>query len=72
MLNQLATPYEPQRIEPLLEVNDVARILKRHRASVYALVNAGELTPIRVGKRLRFEPSNVRAYLERHREGQGP
>jgi hypothetical protein len=30
----------------------------------------GELVAIRVGERARFEPADVRAYLERHREAE--
>jgi excisionase family DNA binding protein len=54
---------------PLLSINEVAAILGVSRASVYTLINAGELVPIRVGERARFDPIDVRAYLERHREG---
>jgi excisionase family DNA binding protein len=55
-------------LETLLTINDVARVLGVSRATVYELTRVGELVPIRVGQRARFEPADVRAYLERHRE----
>jgi len=63
--------YESGRLERLLTIGDVARLLGVSRGSVYTLIRAGELVPIRVGERARFEPSAVREYLERHREA-GP
>ena len=67
-MSQHAGAYKERRLEPLLDVDDVSLLLKRHRSSVYALVNTGELTPIRVGKRMRFDPADIRAYLHRNRE----
>jgi excisionase family DNA binding protein len=61
-------PYEPDRLERLLTIADVARVLGISRGSVYALIRVGELVPFRVGERARFDPAAVRAYLERHRE----
>jgi excisionase family DNA binding protein len=56
-------------IEPLLTVNEVCVVLKRSRSSVYALVRGGELHPIRVGARLRFQADDVRAYLASLQDG---
>ena len=64
--------YERGRLDELLTIADVARVLGISRGSVYTLIRAGELIPFRVGERARFEPADVRAYLERHREGRGP
>jgi excisionase family DNA binding protein len=55
-------------LSPLLSINEVAAVLGVSRASVYALMHSGELVPIRVGERARFDPSDVRDYLERNRE----
>jgi excisionase family DNA binding protein len=46
----------------------VATLLGISRKTLYALIHRGELVPIRVGERARFEPADVRAYLERNRE----
>jgi excisionase family DNA binding protein len=55
-------------LSPLLSINEVARLLSVSRRTVYALIRRGDLAPIRVGERLRFEQADVRAYLERNRE----
>jgi excisionase family DNA binding protein len=72
MSGHLQTPaYDSERLERLLTISDVARILGVSRGSVYALIRSGELVPIRVGERARFQTADVRQYLERHREA-GP
>jgi excisionase family DNA binding protein len=58
------------RPESLLSVNELCAWLGCGRDLVYALVRRGELQPLRVGERLRFEPADVRAYLRRH-DGNG-
>jgi excisionase family DNA binding protein len=69
MSAHVETPaYAPARLEQLLTIADVGRLLGVSRGSVYALIRSGELVPIRVGERARFDPSDVRTYLERHRE----
>lgn len=64
-------PYAGDRLEQLLTIAEVGRLLGVSRWSVYELMRGGELVAIRVGERARFEPADVRAYLERHREA-GP
>ncbi len=59
---------EAEQLERLLTIADVAQVLGVSRGSVYSLIRAGELVPIRVGERARFEPAGVRSYLERHRQ----
>lgn len=54
--------------EPLLTVRELAELLGISTRSVHRLLSAGELTAVRVGQRLRFDPSDVRVYLDRHRE----
>jgi len=69
--HQVAAPTEygeTRTLEPLLTIADVARFLGVSRATVYSLMRSGELVPIRVGERSRFQPIDVRTYLERHRE----
>jgi excisionase family DNA binding protein len=65
-------PYAGDRLERLLTIADIARVLAISRGSVYALVRAGDLVPIRVGERARFDPADVRAYLERNRAERAP
>ena len=71
-IHSLTPPDDSKTLAPLLSINEVAAILGVSRASVYTLIHAGELVPIRVGERARFDPIDVRAYLERHREGEAP
>jgi excisionase family DNA binding protein len=57
--------------EPLLTVDELRVLLRVSRSTLYELVRSGELRPIRVGERLRFEPDAVREYLDREREDGG-
>ena len=59
-------------LSPLLSINEVGELLGISRPTVYALIRRGELVPIRVGKRIRFDQADIRAYLERNREGRSP
>jgi excisionase family DNA binding protein len=45
-----------------------ARMLDCSVRTLYRLVERGELSPIRVGRDLRFELDEIRRYLDRHRE----
>ena len=58
----------PASLEQLLTVAEVADKLRLSLASVYLLVNSGDLPAIRVGHgrgTLRVNPDEVQAYLER-------
>jgi excisionase family DNA binding protein len=57
-----------ERTERLLTVADAADFLAISRRQVYILLERGELPAVRVGTRLRLIPSDLRAYLEDHRE----
>jgi excisionase family DNA binding protein len=48
-----------------LSIQAVADRLAVSRATIYRLVHAGELSPIRVMSSPRFRPEDVEAYLER-------
>ena len=65
------TAYDAHRLEQLLTVNEVGGVLGLTRASVYRLINQGELEAIRVGKVRRFAPADIRDFLERRRERKG-
>ena len=60
-----------EQVEPLLCVNDVAEALRTSRGNVYRLIAAGELSPFRVGQRLRFTATDFRAYLIRAQQVSG-
>ncbi len=55
-----------------MTVTAVCGLLGISKQTVYRLIRAGELRPTRVGDRLRFEPDDVRAFVERHREAVVP
>jgi len=45
-----------------------ARLLDCSVRTVYRLVARGELTPVRLGRDLRFEVAEIERYVERNRE----
>jgi excisionase family DNA binding protein len=53
---------------PLMTVDDAARFLSVSRRQLYYLLEREGLPAVRVGTRLRFSPSELEQYLERHRE----
>src|SRR3954454_3986266 len=50
-------------LEPLLSIDDVARLLRVSESSVYRLVRSGELGRVKVGGRTLVEPGAVRAFI---------
>jgi excisionase family DNA binding protein len=68
-MRHLATEvYAGERLTPVLTINEAARVLAVERSTIYRLLAAGELQTVRVGKRQRFRPEDLDAYLERSRE----
>jgi excisionase family DNA binding protein len=53
--------------ERLLSVRAVADLLGVSRATVYALVERGELPRERISNVLRFDPADVSAFIKRSR-----
>ena len=56
------------RMKPLLDVAAAAKFLGVSRRQVYLLLERDELPSVRVGKRIRFVPEELRANLHRKRE----
>jgi excisionase family DNA binding protein len=55
-------------IQPMVYgVRDAGRILGISRSSIYALLKAGLLTPVRIGRRLLFTERELRAFVEKNR-----
>jgi excisionase family DNA binding protein len=50
-------------VEELLTVEEVAKWLKVHRATVYRLIDAGTLTPVKFGGIVRFRASDLEAMI---------
>lgn len=54
-------------IQPMVYgVRDAGRILGISRSSIYALLKAGLLTPVRIGRRLLFTERDLRAFVEKN------
>ena len=51
-------------IEPLLTSGELCRLLRIDRPRLYALLDAGVLKGIRLGRRWRFAPADVRVFIE--------
>lgn len=63
-----STAAEPSR--PLLvNVNEAARMLAIGRTAVYRLVWNGDLTPIHIGKSVRFSVAQLEAFVADHEVG---
>lgn len=45
-----------------------ARLLDCSVRTVYRLVERGKLTPVRLGRDLRFELAEIERYVDKHRE----
>ena len=65
-MNQL-TPHKPLS-GPLLTVREVAQMLRVHEKTIYAWVAKGRLPCIRLGNRLRFDPTTVSRWLGERRD----
>ena len=59
-------------MEPLLTIDAAASLLAISRRQLYTLLERGELPHVRVGRRRRFLPADLRDFLERHREEPEP
>lgn len=56
----------PAPVEQLLTVNEVAATLRLDPYTVRRWIGRGHLPAVRVGRELRIEPAELRAYVERH------
>ena len=54
--------------EQLWTVREAADFLRLGRNAIYEMAKRGELPSVRIGSRVRFIPSEVRAWLQRQRE----
>jgi excisionase family DNA binding protein len=72
-MSQVATErYTDGRLVPVLSVNEAAHVLGVQRSTLYRLLRNGELDFVRVGKRRKFRPEDIDAYLERSRGTTAP
>lgn len=50
--------------EALWDVRDIAKFLRMSEGAVYAAVERGQIPCLRLGRRLRFRPAAVQAWVE--------
>jgi hypothetical protein len=58
----------PDALEPLLKVEDVARLVGRTHWTVRHDIKAGRLKCVRIGRRIMVEPSEIRRLIEECRQ----
>jgi excisionase family DNA binding protein len=51
-------------VEPLLTADEVCSLLKVKKSWLYDAAESGLLSPIRLGKQLRFRPSAITRFLD--------
>ncbi len=52
------------RQEALWDVRDVAKFLRMTEGAVYAAVERGQIPCLRLGRRLRFRPDAIQAWVD--------
>jgi excisionase family DNA binding protein len=67
-----APPPKPQppSVEPLLKLDQVAELLGVSRRTAERLVASRELASVRLGSRVRIDPRDLRAFIDRQKSGQ--
>lgn len=53
------------RLEPLLDVEQLAKILGLRRSFIYSGASSGKTPSVKIGKYLRFSPAQIKKWLER-------
>ena len=61
-----------QGIEKLLTVQDLMDTLRISRPTLYRMLKAGRLKPVRIGKRTLFDPADIRGLIEEAKTGGKP
>jgi excisionase family DNA binding protein len=56
------------QLEPLLTIEDVARLLGRTHWTLRHDVKAGRLRCVRIGRRIMVEPSEIQRFIEEGRQ----
>lgn len=53
------------RLEPLLDAEQLAKVLGLKRSFVYSGASSGKIPSVKIGKYLRFSPVKIKKWLER-------
>lgn len=59
-----------RNLPPLLTCDEIAQILRASRATIYALINRGELKAIKCGRLVRVERDEFINFIEKRRNKQ--
>jgi len=51
----------------LLDLHEVARALRVSERTAWGLARRGDLPAVRIGRRLLFDPADLRAFIERQK-----
>ncbi len=57
------------RLQPLLTVRDVAAVLRVDEKTIRRLISARRIPCVRIGRQIRFDPSDVVRWVSARREG---
>lgn len=63
------SPIPDAGLEELLTVDEASRLLKIPALSLYRAVETGKVPHLKLGRRVRFRASDLRAWLDSHRRG---
>lgn len=63
-------PIRSTTLEPLLKIEDAAKIVGRTHWTLRADVKAGKVRCVRIGRRIMIEPSEIRRLIEEGRRAQ--
>ena len=61
--DEVSSAQRGNSIEPLLDVPDVARLLRAGVSTIRRMVTAGEIPSVRMGDRVLFRPSDLRQFI---------
>lgn len=62
-------PVVPVRADRLWTVPEVADFLRLHPKTIYDMAARGDLPCLRIGGRLRFDPSDIATWVSARKEG---
>lgn len=56
-------------METLLNANEAAKMLRVSPRTIWALTQDGSLACVRIGRRVLYDPADLRAFVDRQRQG---
>jgi predicted DNA-binding transcriptional regulator AlpA len=56
----------------LMNLRETARALRMSERAAWTLAKRGELPVVRIGRMLRFDPADLRTFIDQHKPGPRP